>query len=153
MQLKTILVPCDFSDHANVALSWALGLAERWQAKVILFHAVPLFAPVGYPEATVMLDLPKMETELMADAKKRLQDMVTAQGKTTVAIETQVVMGDATWEITKKAEEDHADLIVMGSHGRTGLAHVFLGSVAERVVRHAACPVLVARTAQATTKK
>jgi universal stress protein A len=55
------------------------------------------------------------------------------------------VMGDAFWEICQAAEREHADLIVMGSHGRTGLAHVLIGSVAERVVRHAPCPVLVAR--------
>jgi Universal stress protein family len=60
-------------------------------------------------------------------------------------VELRAVMGDAFWEIRQAAEREHADLILMGSHGRTGLAQVLIGSVAERVVRHAPCPVLVAR--------
>lgn len=153
MQIKTILVPHDFSEHSDLAFAWALGLAEHWQAKVILFHVVPIFSQIAYPDAIVLLDIPKIEAEMVADAEKQLRDIVTAKGKTTVAIETKAVVGDAFWEICRWAEQEHVDLIVMGSHGRTGLSHVFLGSVAERVARHAACPVLVARAPQPAAKK
>jgi len=145
MQIKTILVPCDFSAYAEQAYTWAIGLAEKWEAKIILVHAAQLFTPLGYPESVYLLDLKKMEDEILADAEKRLKEFVVKKGASPVAVEARAVTGDPFWEICQTAENEHADLIVMGSHGRTGLAHVLLGSVAERVVRHAPCPVLVAR--------
>jgi universal stress protein A len=110
-----------------------------------------LFSRTVYPEGMFLLDLAKIEGEVVADAEKRLQEMIASKGAT-VPIETKVVIGDAMWEICQAVEREHADLIVMGSHGRTGLAHVFLGSVAERVVRHASCPVLVARKPKGAEK-
>ncbi len=145
MQIKTILVPCDFSAYAEHAFQWALGLAERLGAKVVLVHAAPSFSHLAYPESVYVIDLAKMEEEIIADAEKRLGEFVAKKGASTVAVEIRAVLGDPFWEICQAAEREHADLIVMGSHGRTGLAHVLLGSVAERVVRHAPCPVLVAR--------
>ncbi|MBI3300483.1 MAG: universal stress protein [Deltaproteobacteria bacterium] len=151
MQIKTILVPSDFSEHAEHAFTWALELAERWGAKVVVMHAAPLFSHLAYPESVYMLDVAKLEGELIADAEKRLAEFMAKKGTTAVPVETRAVMGDPFWEICQAAEREHADLIVMGSHGRTGLAHVFLGSVAERVVRHAPCPVLVARLPRPAT--
>ena len=152
MEVKTILVPCDFSEHAEHAFQWALGLAERWRAKIVVVHAAPLFSHLAYPESVYMVDLAKMEDEIIADAEKRLQEFAAKKGASPVAVETRAVPGDPFWEICKTAEQEHADLIVMGSHGRTGLAHVLLGSVAERVVRHAPCPVLVARLPRPAAK-
>lgn len=145
MQVKTILVPSDFSEYAEYAFTWALEMAEKWGAKVIVVNVAPMFSHLAYPESVYMLDLAKMEAEIIADAEKKLQEFIAKKGMSAVTVETRAVMGDPFWEICKAAEQDHADLIVMGSHGRTGLAHVLLGSVAERVVRHAPCPVLVAR--------
>jgi universal stress protein A len=145
MQIKTILVPCDFSEHTEYTFQWALGLAESQGAKIVLLHAVPVFSRVAFPDALTLIDIPKMEAELVADADKRLKDFVAAKGNASVPTETRAVVGDPFWEICQAAELEHVDLIVMGSHGRTGLAHVLLGSVAERVVRHAPCPVLVVR--------
>jgi nucleotide-binding universal stress UspA family protein len=146
MQIKTILVPCDFSEHAERAYTWALGLAEQCGAKVILLHAAQMFTTLGYPESVYLLDLKKMEDEILADANKRLHEFAAKKGGSTVSVETRAVTGDPFWEICQGVEKEHADLIVMGSHGRTGLAHIVLGSVAERVVRHASCPVLVTRS-------
>ncbi|HEV8716871.1 MAG TPA: universal stress protein [Candidatus Binatia bacterium] len=145
MQVKTILVPSDFSDYAEYAFTWALEMAEKWGAKVVVLNAAPLFSHLAYPESVYMVDLAQMEAELMADAQKKLQEFAAQKGTSTVPVATRAVLGDPFWEICQAAEREPADLVVMGSHGRTGLAHVLLGSVAERVVRHAPCPVLVAR--------
>jgi len=148
MQVKTILVPSDLSEHAEYAFTWALEMAEKWGAKVIVMNAAPMFSHLAYPESVYMVDLAKMEAEILADAEKKLREFIAKKGTSTVSVEPRAVLGDPFWEICKAAEQNQADLIIMGSHGRTGLAHVLLGSVAERVVRHAPCPVLVARLPQ-----
>ncbi len=145
MGIKTILVPTDFSDYAEHAYNWALGLAADCKAKVILFHATPTMAHLAFPESVYYPDLARMERELIADAEKQVAQFAAKKGTSSVPVETRVSLGEAVWEICRMDEREHADLIIMGSHGRTGLSHVVLGSVAERVVRHASCPVLVAR--------
>lgn len=149
MQIKTIVVPTDFSEYAEHAFTWALGLAADRKAKIVLMHAVHPTTYYAFPETMYLTDFAKLEEEVMADARKRLIDFVTQKGIPGVTVETRVVVGEAVWEICQVATHEPADLIVMGSHGRTGLSHVFLGSVAERVVRHAPCPVLVVRLPQA----
>jgi nucleotide-binding universal stress UspA family protein len=145
MEIRTILVPTDFSEYAEHAYQWALGLAGGCKAKVVLFHAVPSTPYLTVPEGVYYLDLEKMKREMITEAEKQLTEFARKKGMSPVPVETRVGVGEAVWEICKLAEREHADLIIMGSHGRTGLSHVFLGSVAERVVRHAPCPVLVAR--------
>src|SRR5581483_5891277 len=145
MEIKTILVPTDFSDYAEHAYSWAVGLAADCKAKVILFHASPKMSHLAFPESVYYPDLARMEQELIADAEKRVTEFAAKKGTSAVAVETRVTLGEPVWEICRMAEREHVDLIIMGSNGRTGLSHVVLGSVAERVVRHASCPVLVAR--------
>jgi nucleotide-binding universal stress UspA family protein len=145
MEIKSILVPYDFSEHAERALTWALGFAEHWGASVMLFNVVPSFARTVYPDGMLVMDLPKMEAEMVAEAEQQLRNLAAVKERPTVKVECKAAVGEPVWGICQEAERDSADLIVMGSHGRTGLSHVLLGSVAERVVRHAPCPVLVAR--------
>jgi nucleotide-binding universal stress UspA family protein len=146
MEIKNILVPYDFSEHSEQALTWALGFAEHWGAKVTLFNVVPLLARAPYPDGMFVPDFPRMEAEMVAGAEQQLRNLAAAKGSPAVKVEGKAVVGDPVWEICQEAGREHADLIVMGSHGRTGLSHVLLGSVAERVLRHAPCPVLVARS-------
>jgi universal stress protein A len=148
MQIHTIVVPTDFSEYAAYAFTWALDLATDRKAKIVLVHAAQAISYLAFPESVYVPDLQKMETEMIGDAKKRVEEFAAKQGASTVSLETRVVVGEPVWEICQAATREHADLIVMGSHGRTGLAHVLLGSVAERVVRHAPCPVLVTRLPQ-----
>ena len=150
MQLNKILVPYDFSEHAEHAFTWALGLAKDWQARITLLHIVPPFPPMATADAMSLgalsqLDIPKLEAEMVEDARQRIRQVVAKHDGSTGQVDIKAMVGEPVWDICRTAEQEHTDLIVMGSHGRTGLAHVFLGSVAERVIRHAPCPVLVIR--------
>lgn len=148
MELKTILVPCDFSLHAEHALTCAVSLARLANAKILLLYAVPFFSRLSYTEVPILVDIPKLESQLLAEGETQLQQFIAQHNVANVSVEPRVMLGDPFAVICRVAEEEQVDLIVMGSHGRTGLTHVFLGSVAERVVRHAPCPVLVARLPQ-----
>ena len=150
MEINTILVPTDFSEYSDRAFAWALGMAERWQASLELLHVVPTpnYPPVMLGEGG--FSPANYEGSLRDDAEKQVAAMADRAEKPGVAVKTTVVVGSPFHDICKIAEQSKSDLIVVGSHGRTGLSHVLLGSVAERVVRHAPCPVLVVgKTAQA----
>lgn len=142
MNIRTILVPVDFSEFSQRAFTWALALAEKWEARVIVLHVVSI--PAYPPMITGTYFNPvEFETALQKDGEERIQEFVSQAANTTVTIETRVVLGLPFSDICQLAEQNHVDVIVMGSHGRTGIGHILLGSVAERVVRHALCPVLV----------
>jgi universal stress protein A len=145
MQIRTILVPTDFSEYAEYAFPWALQMAADWQAKLVLFHAVAPISPLAFPDSVYLPELQRLETDMLANAEKRMVECIEKKGSSAVIVETRVVVGESVSEICQAVGREQADLIIMGSHGRTGLAHVLLGSVAERVIRHASCPVLVAR--------
>jgi nucleotide-binding universal stress UspA family protein len=148
MQIQTIIVPTDFSEHAEYAFTWALQMAADWQAKIVLFHAAAPISPLAFPDSVYLPDLRRLEADILADAEKRIAECVSKKGTSPVTVETRVVIGEPVHEICQAVEREQANLIIMGSHGRTGLSHILLGSVAERVVRHASCPVLVARMAK-----
>ena len=143
MQIRKILVPHDFSTHSEHALDWALGLADKWQATVVLLHAVHILPPVVDIPSAMYVDV---EQDQLAAAQRNLEEIRTKKthGSQTL-IDIDVQRGVPFQVICDEAEKQHTDLIVMGSHGRTGLAHVFIGSVAERVMRHSPCPVLVTK--------
>ena len=146
MQIKTILVPTDFSEYAERAFHWATSIAADWGAKIVLLHVGPTMSHLAFPESIYLTDLKRMENDLLADAENRIQAFAAKKGASAVSVETRVVVGEPSREICQVAAEVDAELIVMGSHGRTGLSHILLGSVAERVVRHSSCPVLVVRS-------
>jgi nucleotide-binding universal stress UspA family protein len=137
LSLKTVLFPTDFSAAADQALHVALTLARDHGAKVVLLSVPPPIPPVeGY--------VPDQDVEqLSREAAERLQ--VLADGISSVPVETRVMVGAPGAAIVAAAKEYQADLIVMGTHGRTGLTRLLLGSVAEHVLRHAACPVLTVK--------
>jgi nucleotide-binding universal stress UspA family protein len=140
MSVQHVLVPIDFSADADYALEYATGLARKLQARLTLLHVIePLV--VGSVETmpyTFLQDLEDKITEAMIPYHER----VTAAG---LSCNYTIVHGVPFQVIIDTARTAHVDLIIMGTHGRTGLRHVLLGSVAERVVRLAPCPVLVVR--------
>jgi universal stress protein A len=140
MEIQTILLPTDFSAYAERACQHGFTLAAREKAQVLLLHVL-LRSDLAFGETPLPLR-EQLEQELRADAEQWLQRLAVAQ---TVPVEPLVVWGSPASEICRIAKERSVDLIVMATHGRTGLGHLFIGSVAERVVRHAPCSVLIVR--------
>jgi universal stress protein A len=140
--VKRILVPTDFSDPSAEALATAMTLAKGAGATVDLVH-VAVEASFAMPPpidvATVPIDMAKV-MERVTDGLRAEEQRVRDAG---LGVETAMLVGRPDAEIVARATATHADLIVMGTHGRSGLAHALLGSVAERVVQHAQCPVLI----------
>lgn len=139
---KLILVPIDFSPESNRALETAREYAGEFGGKIALIHVVE---PVVLPDIAAASLL--MENDRVMDAaRKRLAD-VAQEFRLGKGLLDRVVVrfGRPFHEIADAASTLHADLIVLSTHGNTGLKHVLLGSVAERVVRHAPCPVLIVR--------
>lgn len=138
---KTILVPIDFSACATHALDYACELAGKLGAKVQLVHAIP----VTLPELGITLTQAMIE-DLQRANVLALEDVAKPR-RTNVELAPSIVkLGDPRDVILETAEAQHADLIVIGTHGRRGLSRLVLGSVAENVIRRATCPVLAVRS-------
>ena len=142
-KIKKILVPIDFSNLSKDALPWATFLAAKLGAEIILFHAVEKF-PMDYLLGRELMNHTIMP--LMKQAEVELERIAVSLSKSTkVSVSAVVRDGTPFEEICHAAKLLGADLIALTTHGYTGLKHVWLGSTAERVVRHARCPVLVVR--------
>ena len=145
--IRKILVPTDFSEHSALALTYAADLAKRYNASLSLLHVYPVVnyaAAEGFALYTPE-QLAKLITQLNVQLKAA-EDSARALGVT--AIGSDMLQGDAYQEILEQAEA--FDLIVMGTHGRTGLKHALMGSVAEKIVRTSPCPVLTVRSPKAS---
>jgi nucleotide-binding universal stress UspA family protein len=135
--LKRILVPVDFTDCSNKALTYAVALAQQFEAELTLLNVVPTHT---YPEMAA-LDL---LTDPMPGAKKELEILRLMVGSA-AECDTTLRRGMPATEIVAVAKELRSDLIVISTHGHKGLTHAILGSTTEKVLRHAPCPVLVVR--------
>ena len=139
--IKRIVVATDFSELSAEAIDTAVAFAHQSGAVLDLVH-VATEASYAVPPPMDMLRLPIDLPSVVNEASSRLateEDRVRARG---VACEGNVLVGRAENEIVDHAEKTHSDLIILGTHGRSGFGHVLLGSVAEKVVQHAHCPVL-----------
>lgn len=145
---KTILVPTDFSEAAQTALDYAADLAEKLGSKVHVVHAFEL-PLVGFPDGTMTITA-EMAARITVAAQKALDDAVAKHKKRRVELLTSLVQGDPRDAVLTKANEIGADLIVMGTHGRRGIARALIGSVAESVVRTSPIPVLTLRGERGT---
>jgi len=138
LAIHTILHPTDFSEHSQYAFALACALTRDYGARLVVLHvvAVPV---VVYGEGVV----PPNPEEVRAEARDQLARLQVPHAD--VRAERRLEDGDADETILRVAQEIQADLIVMGTHGRTGLGRLLMGSVAEKVLRKATCPVLTVR--------
>ncbi len=145
ISLKKILCPVDFSETSNLATHYAVAFARMNGAALTLLHVV---APpiASLPGEAGMLAVPQADIQEITQAcTERLAKIVASIDAGGLALDAQVVSGIPFLEISRYADEHDIDLIVMGSRGRTGLSHLLIGSVAERVLRKAPCPVLTVK--------
>jgi len=146
-RIRRILVATDFSKTSAKALAGAIDLAKAQRAKLTILHAyVPLvpLVPEQYIEAGTW---DRIDTESRRWAERQLVKLAARARKSGVRATPALVIGDPSRQIVRTARSLRADLIVVGTHGRQGLTRFFLGSVAERVIATAACPVMTIRGA------
>ena len=146
IKISKILCPTDFSEHSEYALKYALEIAILTKAELQLLHVVE---PIEYPQPTQlfepMIDEVKFTMQMQEVFQERLDDLVSSLKNDYPEVSGKLVTGNAFLEIIKAARDGGIELIIMGTHGRSGLAHVLIGSVAEKVVREASCPVLTVK--------
>jgi nucleotide-binding universal stress UspA family protein len=142
--IRTILHPTDFAPASGEAFHLACALARDYGARLVVLHVMP-------PSAAPLLDAPPPDPSRPAEAQEALRGRFPwpRPSSADVALDCRVAEGDADSEILRLAQASRCDLIVMGTSGRTGLGRLLLGSVAESVLRRAACPVLVVKAAAA----
>jgi nucleotide-binding universal stress UspA family protein len=148
IEIDRVLCPVDFSEFSSPALERALRLGQWFDARVEVLHVIPLPVPVGagLPFFPAPLEVSEGQRE---QATRRLANLVAPYLGEGVPIETRVLQGDPGRLIQEEAESLPADMLVMGTHGRSGFEHLLLGSVTEKVLRRAPCPVLTVSPAAA----
>lgn len=144
MQIKTILFPTDFSQGARAAMDHAVSLAEDYNAKLVLVYVIQDISIAEWyiPSSISAADL---VAEMQTSAEKEMEKWAAEAAAKVKAVEKLVVRGVPFVEIIRTAKDKNVDMIVIGTHGRTGIDHMLFGSTAEKVVRKAHCPVLTVR--------
>jgi nucleotide-binding universal stress UspA family protein len=141
VRFERILCPLDFSEYSLRAYDYAQSLARHYEARLLVQHVVvPLFA--AYPAYDFPATAQDLHQDLRAHAEQQLRDFVAARTSNGFPIETTVCEGQVTNSILAFAASQRVDLIVIGTHGRHGFDHLLLGSVTEKILRKAQCPVL-----------
>ncbi|HLF86139.1 MAG TPA: universal stress protein [Nitrospiria bacterium] len=141
LPIKKILVPTDFTVYSDHAIEYAIMVAREFEAKILLVHVIE---PMAYSvtDTVQIIDHYAALKTVAGPILKNLQNKLLKKG---LEVDTLLLDGTPYLEIVKKSRQAGIDLIIMGTHGRTGIKHVLMGSVAERVVRMAPCPVLTVR--------
>lgn len=144
LRIQRILVPIDFSEHSKNALRHAIFYAKHFEAELLLIYVVE---PAVYPAdlSFGQVAFPNIEKELRLRGAEELDELARKQVGKRAGVRTLVRTGKPFLEIIDAAREDRADLIIIATHGHTGVEHLLFGSTAEKVVRKARCPVLVVR--------
>ena len=147
IKLKKILVPTDFSDFSELAFQYGLSFCREYGAEMTMLHVIedPFYPSAG---GSFGFDMAGFFSKMEEEAQKKMDELIATDQAKGVTVQRQIVRGTPFLEIIRVAKEQDSDMIVIATHGRTGLAHVLMGSVTEKVVRKAPCPVLVVRKSQ-----
>ena len=148
LTLKTVLVPTDFSDASESALRYGKAMAEKFGASLHVVHVMEDLLAHAWAAEVYVSSMPQLRDEIEKESRQRLGTLLTDGERKTLRAETALLAGNPFLEIIRYAKAHNIDLIVMGTHGRGPIAHMLLGSVAEKVVRKSPCPVLTVREAQ-----
>jgi universal stress protein A len=142
--MKKIIVPIDFSEYSKKSLRYAVEFATSFQSEILLIYVIE---PVTYPAdfSFGQIALPMAETEVRQRAEAQLEKLIETAIERRVSARAFVRAGKPSAEIVRLAGDESADLIIIATHGHTGVEHVLFGSTAERVIRKAPCPVLSIR--------
>jgi nucleotide-binding universal stress UspA family protein len=148
ISLKKVLVPVDFSDTSDVALRYGKALAGAFGASLHVIHVV--HEPYAQPWAVEAygFSMATLQEDWIKEANTKLESVLTADDRRALKATATTILGHPVSEILRFATDERIELIVMGTHGRGPLGHMVMGSVAERVVRHAPCPVLTVHEAE-----
>ncbi|MEB2309661.1 MAG: universal stress protein [Candidatus Brocadiaceae bacterium] len=143
ISIRNILCPIDYSVYSEMALKYAIEFAEKYQAKLYLMHVLDIRVyDINNPE---LYNINVVDEETVEKLRERLLRCVNEDTRGRISVEALIIQGVPFAEIIKVSKEYRIDLIVIGTHGRTGLSHAIMGSVAEKIVRKAPCPVLTIR--------
>src|SRR5262245_47896254 len=142
IDLKRILVPTDFSKFSKAALDYAMALAEKFRTELYLLHVVQNLGVMIPDMVNVVPPVMPSNEQLTAAVREALDRLIKENQLERFNVKSDVRIGSPFYEIIQFAKENDIDLIVMGTHGHSGLAHMLMGSVSEKVVRKAPCPVL-----------
>jgi nucleotide-binding universal stress UspA family protein len=143
-QIKKILVPIDFSDYSKNALKYAVQFAKQFDAKIYLIYVVePMIYPADFSMGQVAI--PSTDIDLHSRAEEELRKLSKDFINGSLQVEILIKTGKPFVEIIETASANDIDLIIIATHGHTGVEHLLFGSTAEKVVRKAPCPVLTLR--------
>jgi len=148
LTLKTVLVPTDFSEASESALRYGKAMAEAFGASLHVVHVMEDLLAHAWAAEVYVSSMPQLRDEIEKESQQRLGALLTDGERKALRAETALLAGNPFLEIIRYAKTHGVDLIVMGTHGRGPIAHMLLGSVAEKVVRKSPCPVLTVREAQ-----
>jgi len=141
LEIKNILCPVDFSDSSQPAIKYAVAIARKFNAKIYIMYVADI-DDLSYDDET-LIEGDHLGSEKAKEEKAKLINTIPENIRNQVEIETIILAGVPFDEIVNFAAESKVDIIIMGTHGRTGLKHVLMGSISEKVVGKSTCPVLL----------
>jgi nucleotide-binding universal stress UspA family protein len=142
LEIKRILFPIDFTENSSKILPYVLSVSEKYDGMIYLLHVVEDLSKWGSGFHIPQLHQKQYQEEALKGAEKRMDKVCDEQLKSCPNFQKRILYGDPAQEILKTIESEGIDLVIIGTHGRKGLEHVFFGSVAENVVKKSPVPVL-----------